>query len=225
MHAAHNAPLQEEAGHLLDEQRHAACPLAHALDEVLRERVTRRKLTDHLMDLSALERSKRNGAVMRAHAPRRTKLWSRCRYEKERRLSAPLGKGAQEVERGGVGPMQVFESEHDRLRARPGQDPGDERGQLTSPKLLRRKGGLAARRKRNVYERREQWRVFDRVEADQSQCAFKIGEAMLQQEHLRQIEAGPIRKSDEVECSVGVAMRSTRPSCAAAPRVAHGTLQ
>ena len=140
--------------------------------------MTRRKLTDHLMDLSALERSKRNGAVMRAHAPRRTKLWSRCCYEKERRLSAPLGKGAQEVERGGVGPMQVFESEHDRLRARPGQDPGDERGQLTSPKLLRRKGGLAARRKRNVYKRREQWRVFDRVEADQSQCAFKIGEAI-----------------------------------------------
>ena len=41
LNATQNAPLQEEAGHLLDEQRHAACPFAHALDEVFGERMTR----------------------------------------------------------------------------------------------------------------------------------------------------------------------------------------
>src|ERR1700733_11693311 len=65
--------LQEQAGHFLDEQRHAASPLAYALDNVFGKRVTRGELTDHVINLSAFKRSERKGAMMRAHAPRRTK--------------------------------------------------------------------------------------------------------------------------------------------------------
>jgi hypothetical protein len=93
-------------------------------------------------------------------------------------LAAALGERSEEVERGGVGPLQILESKNNRLGSRACKNPGDERGQLTSPELFRRKGDLAARRQGDVDERRKQRRVFSRVEVDQPQSALKVGEAL-----------------------------------------------
>ena len=75
--------------------------------------------------------------------------------------------------------MQVLESEDNRLGPRPGQNPGGHRRQLPSPQLFGREIRGAARRQRDVHERREQGRVFGWVEADQTQRAFEVGEALL----------------------------------------------
>ena len=99
--------------------------------------------------------------------------------QEQRRLRAAVGERAQEVERRRVGPMQVLESEDNRLRPRPSQNQGGHRRQLPAPQLLRREAGRAIRRQRNVYERREQGRVFRRVEADQPQRVLEICEALL----------------------------------------------
>ncbi len=56
LHAALLAALQQEARHLLDEQRHAAGALAHAFDHFLGERMARRDLADHARDAGAIER-------------------------------------------------------------------------------------------------------------------------------------------------------------------------
>ena len=58
----------------------------------------RRELTYHSIDLHPLKGSERNGAVMRAHPPRRPKLRPRRRDEKKRRLTAPVSKCPQKVE-------------------------------------------------------------------------------------------------------------------------------
>ena len=73
--------------------------------------------------------------------------------------------------------MQILEGEHDRLGPRPGKNPRRQRRQLPSPQLLGRKLRDAVRRQRDVYERRDERRVFRRVEPDQLQSVLKIGEA------------------------------------------------
>ena len=73
--------------------------------------------------------------------------------------------------------MQILEGEHDRLRPRPGKKPHRQRRQLPSPQLLGCKLRGAVRRQRDVYERRDERRVFRRVEPDQLQSVVKIGEA------------------------------------------------
>ena len=75
--------------------------------------------------------------------------------------------------------MQVLESEDNRLRARPSQNPGRHRRQLPSPQLFRREIDLPAGRERDVNEGGKQGRVFGGVEADEAQGAFEIGEALL----------------------------------------------
>ena len=95
-------------------------------------------LPDHFSHLRAVERRERNNAVVRAQAPGRAEFRPRRRDDEKRRLRAALGERAQEIERGRVGPVQVFEGEHDRLRSRARQNPGRHRRQLPAPQFLRR---------------------------------------------------------------------------------------
>ena len=74
--------------------------------------------------------------------------------------------------------MEVFESEDNRLGPRPSQNQSGHRRQLPSPQLVRREISRAARRERDVHERCEQRRMFGRVEADQTQRVFEVGEAL-----------------------------------------------
>jgi hypothetical protein len=84
--------------------------------------------------------------------------------------------------------MQILESEDYRLRPRPRQNPGSHRRQLPPPKLFWREIGRAARRENDVHERCKQRRMLDRIEADQPQRVFEVGEALFG----RGIQAKPL---------------------------------
>jgi hypothetical protein len=58
--------LEKQAGHFLDEQRHAAGPLVYALNYLLGERMVGRDLTDHARDPGAIQRGESNQTVVRA---------------------------------------------------------------------------------------------------------------------------------------------------------------
>src|ERR1700722_3071104 len=75
--------------------------------------------------------------------------------------------------------MQILESEDYRLRPRPRHNPGSHRRQLPAPKLFWREIGRAARRENDVHERCKQRRMLDRIEADQPQRVFEVGEALI----------------------------------------------
>ena len=69
--AALFAALQQEARHLLDEERDAAGALAHPFDDVPWQRMTGREFTNHLRDLHAIKRRQRDrsyGATSRSMA-------------------------------------------------------------------------------------------------------------------------------------------------------------
>jgi hypothetical protein len=84
-----NAALQNEARDLLHEQGYAAGAIAHRLHHIVRG-----EFADHSRDLRAIEPTKRNKAVVRAHRPRAVKFRARRRDDEERRLLAALGKRA-----------------------------------------------------------------------------------------------------------------------------------
>ena len=105
--------------------------------------------------------------MVRAHAPRRAELRPRRRDEEQRRLRAALGQRAHEIERSRVGPVQVLEGDHGRLRPRARQNKGRHRRQLPASQFLRRQLRLAVLRQRNVDQGRDQGRVFGRVQSDQ----------------------------------------------------------
>lgn len=104
------------------------------------------ELADHLSDLRAIEWGEREHAVMRAQAPGRAELRPRSRDDEDGRLHPALGKSLHKIKRGRIGPLQVFERERDSLRARPCQNPGDDRLELPSPQLLGRYTRSAVRR-------------------------------------------------------------------------------
>ena len=83
------------------------------------------------------------------------------------------------VDRGRVGPVQVLENEHERLRAGRGQGPRDNRGQLAPPPLLWRKLRRAARRQGNFEQRGKQRRCFVGVNLDLPQGDFQLGETLV----------------------------------------------
>src|SRR5208337_2598465 len=117
-------------------------------------------------------------AVVRTQAPGRAEFRPRRRNQKQRRLGAALGEGLQQVERGRIGPVQVLEGDHGRLRPRARQNQGRHRRQLPAPQFLRRESRGAVLRQRNVDQRRDQGRVFGRVESNQLQGVLEIGEAL-----------------------------------------------
>ena len=73
--------------------------------------------------------------------------------------------------------MQILDREHDRLRARPRQEPGKNRRQLPAAQFLRRERQRPLGRERNVDERRQQRNIFRRVEFDLRERRFEVGEA------------------------------------------------
>ena len=225
LNAALLTALEKQARHLLDEQRHAAGALADPLDHFLGERMAGRDLADHARDAGAIERGQRNQAMVRAQAPRRPELRTSRSQEEQRRLRATVGERAQQVERRRVSPVQVLESEHDRLRPRPSQNQSGHCRQLPAPQLLRWEASRALRRQRNVYERREQGRVFRRVEANQPQRVLEICRGAARQEHPHQSAADPIRRLDAAACSAKAAKRSTRSRYEASQSAANGTLE
>jgi hypothetical protein len=167
LQAADLAALEQKARDFLDEQRHPAGARAHALDHLSAQRMASGEFADHPHDVGAIERAQRDDAVVGAQAPGRAKFGPRGRKDEQRRLRAALGEGLHQVERRRVGPVQVLEREGDRLRARPGEKPRDERRQLPAAQFLRRKLRRAIFRQRDVDQRREQGRIFGGVEADQ----------------------------------------------------------
>jgi hypothetical protein len=74
--------------------------------------------------------------MVRAQAPRRAELRPRCRDDEQRRLRPALGQRPHEIERSRVGPVQVLEGDHGRLRPRARQNPGRHRRQLPAPQVL-----------------------------------------------------------------------------------------
>ena len=64
--------------------------------------------------------------------------------------------------------MQVLKRQNDRLRACARQNPGRHRRQLPAPQFLGREFRPAVLGQRDFDQRREQGRVFSRVEADQT---------------------------------------------------------
>ena len=122
----------------------------------------RRDLADHLRDLRAIERRRA-----------RSTLWCERTLQGGRNsgravatrssgaCAAALGQRAHEIERSRVGPVQVLEGEHDRLRPRARQNPG-----RSSPPVAGGATPLAASfaarscGQRDVDQRREQRRVF-----------------------------------------------------------------
>ena len=93
-------------------------------------------------------------------------------------MSAALGECAQEVERGRISPVKVLECQNNRLRTRPRQNPGGHRRELPSPQLFRREIRNAIGRQRDVNERCKQRGMFERIEADEPQGAFKVAQAL-----------------------------------------------
>ena len=89
-----------------------------------------RDLADHARDAGAIQRGERNQTVVRAQAPGWAELRPSRSQEEQWRLRAAVGQRAHEVERRRVGPVQVLESEDDRLRPRPSQNPSGHRRQL-----------------------------------------------------------------------------------------------
>ena len=161
--------------------------------------------------------------MVRAQAPRRAKLGPSCSQEEHWRLRAAVGERAQEVERRGVGPMQILESEDYRLRPRPRQNPGGHRRQLPPPQLFWREIRGAVRGRADVEERRKQRRIsLDRGRPSATSSRGRRGAVRLEHPD-RQSVPGPIRRLDAGAYFAGAARRSIQPRYAASPRAANGT--
>ena len=75
--------------------------------------------------------------------------------------------------------MQVLEGDDNRLRPCASQNQGGHCRQLPAPQVLGWEGSQPLQRQWNVYERRNQGRVFCNVEADQPQRHLEICKTLL----------------------------------------------
>ena len=96
------------------------------------------KLLHHVSNLVTVERHQRNRAVMRTRAPGRPKLRPGSQQNEQRRQRAAFGDAAQNIECCRIGPMQVFQGQHDWLRARASHQPIGQRRQLPAAQFLGR---------------------------------------------------------------------------------------
>ena len=128
-------------------------------------------------DPSPVEGRERDHVVMRAQAPGWAELGAGRGNEQQPRLrarSASARKSSRDV-----GSAQCRSSNASTI----GCDRAPAEPRRSSPPFVCgatpwRRDGRAAGRERDLDERREQGRVFCRVEADQAQRAFEIGEAL-----------------------------------------------
>jgi hypothetical protein len=119
--------LQKEARHFLNEQWHAPSALGHTINDFLWERVAGSKLANHLPYLLAVEWGKSNHSVMRAHPPWGPELWPSGHKDEQRCERPAFGDAAQDIKRGWVRPVQVFERQYHRLNPRSGNPVGQRR--------------------------------------------------------------------------------------------------
>ena len=145
--------------------RHRA--LAGPLDHFLGERMAGRDLADHACDAPARSSGReKSNCGEKAQTPRRAELRASRSQEEQRGLRATVGEravGRVTSGRPSAGP---------RRRARPLASARPQESMPSSPPVAcavtpQVGRSRALRRQRNVYERREQGRVFGRVEADQ----------------------------------------------------------
>ena len=198
MDAALLASLQEKPRHFLDEQRHAAGALGDAIDHVLCQHVVRRKVADHMPHLIAVERRERNRAVVRAHPPGQPEFWACADEDNQRRQRAAFGDAAQHVERARIGPMQVFQREHHRLKPGAGDQDRSQRAQLPAPQVLWRQSRHAFLWQRNGQQCRKQRDILDGVEFDLCQRALQLRDPLLRR-HVGAAEALTAPFGDRVQ--------------------------
>jgi hypothetical protein len=158
--------------------------------------------------LPAIERRQGDRAVMGACAPGRAEFRPRRRDDEQRRQRAAFGEPAQKIERRRIGPMQILEREHDRLRACPRRHPCEQRCHLPAPQFLRRELRSTLRGQRNVNKWREQRHIFGGVELVVLKRHFQIGEAPLGG-HISTAEAEAAPLGDRVQRRVLQQLRGT----------------
>jgi hypothetical protein len=73
---------------------------------------------------------------MRTHAPGCTELRPRGNDKEHWRQGTTLGNGAHDIERGRIGPVRIFERQHNRLTPRTGHYQAGKRYQLPAPQFL-----------------------------------------------------------------------------------------
>ena len=116
--------------------------------------------------------------MVRPHAPRWAELRPRRRDDQQRRLRPAFGERAHEIERSRVGPVEVLEGKHDRLRPRGRQNPCRHRRQLSAAQLLWREFRRPILWQEDIDQRREQRRIFGWIQTDQTQSVLKISQAL-----------------------------------------------
>ena len=217
--------LQQEPRHLLDEQRHAAGALGDASTLLFENAWRPRSRRPCCRPPRGRAGQTRSTPWCERVRPWRAEFRPRGRDNEQRRLRAALGEGLHEVERGRIGPVQILEGEHDRLRPRAGQQPGDHRRQLPSPQFLRREfgaltGGRGISRAARAAARARQGRASPaRASLSRSARRFSAGS------RRRRTAAGPIRRSDAAASSATAARTPIRPRCAASRRASRETLR
>ena len=223
LQAAGLAALEQKPRDFLDEQRHPAGALAHALDHLLAQRMASGEFADHKRDVGAIEGAERDDAVVGAQAPGRAEFGPRGRENEQRRLRAALGESLHQIERGRVGPVQVLERERDGLRSRPGEKPCRQRRQLPAAQFLRREFRRAVLRQRDVDQRRDQGRIFVGVEADEPKRVLEVGEAPVGRLIRAEALVGPIRRSGAKAYSARAATTTVRQRCGASRQASRET--
>ena len=157
-------------------------------------------LAYHPADLRAVERRERNDAVVRTHGPGRAELRPRRRDDEQRRLRPALGQRPHEIERSRVGPVQVLEGEHDRLRPCGRQNPCRHRRQLPAAQLFWQEFRCPVLWQEDIDQRREQRRVFGWIQADQFQSVLEVGQALFGRQVCAEALAAPF--GDRMQRSV-----------------------
>ena len=168
LQAAGLAALEQKARDLLDEQRHPASALAHALDHLLAKRMASGEFADHLRDVGAIEGAQRDDAVVGAQAPGRAKFRPGGRDDEQRRLRAALGERTA-ADRGRLGrPNGGL-----RRRVRPAAIRAPARYQAVIAANCRRRNSSGERLRRalfrqwDTHQRRDERRMFGGIETDQ----------------------------------------------------------
>jgi hypothetical protein len=101
--------------------------------------------------------------------------WRSRRDDRERRRRASFSEHLQQIKRGRVGPVEVFEREHERLRAGAREHPSDHCGELAASQLVGCKFRRADSCKKNIEQRREQRRKLHRIELNLGERGFEVG--------------------------------------------------
>jgi hypothetical protein len=186
LHQALPVFLDHRSGQFLDEERHTAGALHQCFHGLRAKGMARRHHVHHLLRFMPLEWCQRDHGVMRAVRPHRPKLGPARDDHHERHGGTPLGQHAQQIERRGIGPMDVFDKEDDRLRASASNHPASQSGDEPSAPLIG--GGRRRRiilRHRQFQERRHQRHRLLGIEAYRAMPGGEHGNSALQIRLLR----------------------------------------